>query len=465
MKAPDPERWTIGALLDQGSREAGDVIAATGLQPADFTSKALGLAFEAIRALVDAGEAPSPHSVATRCRGLPRVPEDVFEKLLELAGANALDRSALLIQAREVKRLSDVRKLLTENDKQRKALADPKADPAVIAADSAAYHANFAAVSSCTETMMADLLELSTELEQVKSGKREPRVCTGIEILDRETGGWVQNLNVIGGMPSVGKSALVAASIWESVRRGVRVGVFGLEDATKWIPKRLAARKLGVPVGKVISRDTDETAAAQAFSELGAHANSVLVYRRAGITAADLVQVCRAWIRVQGVGLIFVDHGGEVQHRTEGHERRFDRAVDETYMRLRDLAVESGVPVVVLSHFNVDTDKAQGGQPKLHNFAETAGISRKARLALGLWEADEFPGELLCTVLKNTEGRRSYTIALKRDVESALIHPGAGRVVDIEREREARRREEQAKKRQDKKKQLLFDTQAKAPTA
>jgi replicative DNA helicase len=205
-------------------------------------------------------------------------------------------------------------------------------------------------------------------------------------------------------MPSVGKSALTAEILSNCLKGGMKVGLFGLEDATKWVAKRLLARRVGMSVRDVGSGRLNGFQQEQLQEQSGELANllrNLTVYRRAGISAPDLVARAKHWVLNLGVRLVVIDHGGEVQHEGGGRERN-DLAVAATYRQLRDLAVNHRVPVVVLSHYNREVDKTLGGRPRLSSFAETEYIARMARLALGLWERPGEADHLRVTVLKQT---------------------------------------------------------------
>lgn len=432
------ERCTLGALL--GMYEAGGVLSrslldATGLVPEDFALGRHGLVFRALRTLVERERPGSVESVLAVTHGALSLLElATYERpgAVEPPGIAGL----LLTHAEALRRLSALRRAHTFHLERLRALAEPGADPAEEAAALAAHAEGYVAAAQADETGDADVTELLEDWDAYERGVREPHLRTGIEVLDREVGGWVCNLNVVGGMPSVGKSALIGEAIWACLERGVRVGLFGLEDATKWLPRRHLARALHLPVSAIAAchlsafqQELCQESAGRCHA-LGAN---LLVYRRAGIEPAALAQRCRHWVLNRGVKAIFVDHGGEVQHDMRGGRERYDLAVASTYRQLRDLAVNHRVPVVVLAHFNRETEK-QGGVPTMQSFAETEYIARMARLALGLWQK---PGDnrLRCTVLKRTEGARGTTVAIERDEACALVKRTGGEVLDLAEEK------------------------------
>ena len=437
----DTERVVLGALLGAETmrQRASELISAAGLVSDDFTHMAGRAAFGAIRTIADRAGVVDGDTVWSVLKGLPGASDLNLDRLRELQGSNICDKGAFLTHCIEIKRLTRLRQLEAHHAAQLAELNKPNPNPVELGAKAAAFAQQFTASTVNDSTGEDDVLELAEEWEAHLRGDR-PMVCaTGIQVLDDEIGGFVNNLNVIGGLPSVGKSALVAEVISNCLGRGLRVGLFGLEDATKWVAKRLAARQSGIRLsefGFIRLHEHQLIALQESFGKVSALLSNLVTFKQAGIDAAELVQRCKHWVLNMGVRAIFIDHVGEVRHkRTKGDDYRL--AVTETYTQLRDFAVNNRVPVIALCHFNRDTSTKQGGVPSMHNFAEAAGVERMARVALGLWEAEvaEDETELRCTVLKRTEGRRGVTLWLKRDSEYALISSSGGGRVDLMDER------------------------------
>lgn len=448
--APRVEAFVLGALMDADGpllrAQTADLLAATGLQPDDFTTEPHRTAFLAIRALAERGRPTDARSVFTASMGA--IADTAIDALQALQCGNAANRSALLSHAEELRRLTLLRRLESFHRSGLEQVRGSRPNPVELAQAMADFSAGYSASTDPDETGDADMLELLEEWDAHATGVRPYYLATGIEALDATIGGFVPNLNVIGGLPSTGKSALVGEVIMACLERGVRVGLFGLEDATKWLTKRHVARALGIPVGEVAAsrlNEHRESLLTEAAGSITSLTRNMLVYRRAGIDAATMVQKCKHWVLNRGVQAIFVDHGGEVQHAHTGRER-YDLAVAGTYRLLRDLAVNHRVPVVVLCHFNRETETQRDGIPCMQSFAETEYIARMARLALGLWVK---PGDnrLRCTVLKRTEGERGITVALELDKASALVRRRGGGLIDLDAERaEARRAKASARK-------------------
>lgn len=423
------EAWVLGALLEgefgPTSKTAADLIAAAGLRSEHFETDSSRLCFDAIQKCIGQSIEPTVQNIWTQSGG--NLGKLTIQGMLKLKGENALSFENFISQTQELRRMSQMReankliakKPITHATKHEEFLSNLEKAQNIL---SEGFQAD--------EDGTVDLHELMDEWMDNIANNRTGFITTGVELLDKTINGFVPNLNVIGGLPSVGKSALVAEIVYNVLSKGIPCGFFGLEDATAWIVKRHIARQMKWKVWEVGRRRLNSEQEAQLQVIVNNMANTMkllTVYRRAGITADELVSRAKSWIVTRGVKCIFIDHGGEVNHGTNVRDR-YDLAVANTYRALRDLAINYKVPIVVLAHFNRATGD---GMPTMRSFAESEYIARMARLALGLWRKERDPS-LLCTVLKLTEGRKGDTLQLEMDTEAALVKSTGGELLSPE---------------------------------
>jgi replicative DNA helicase len=152
-----------------------------------------------------------------------------------------------------------------------------------------------------------------------------------------------------------------------------------------------------------------------AVEELYQPLDKVLLDDRSGLTTAEVVASARAMV-AQGARAIFVDHLGEIRlERTDRH----DLDIAEVLQQLRALAKTHNVPVVVLAHMK----RREGSEtePRLTDFAFSAGVERMARVALGLTRPE--PGQLRVHVLKQTQGVADVSVDLDFEAQSGMVTP------------------------------------------
>jgi replicative DNA helicase len=439
----ETEWLVLGALLDSDGpalkSNARALLSELGLVADDFTHPAASVWFGAIKQLVERDRPVDPGTVWAISRGLGKVPDDGFNRLKGLQTGNTATKPALAAYAQELRRLAKLRQLERFYANQAKALQEPGAQPSKLAGALDAFSREFAGSEEDFSTGADDLLELAEEWEAARMGVRKPFLPTGNDVLDENILGWEENLNVVGGPPSAGKSALLTTAIYSALRDGHRICIFGLEDGTKWIAKRLVSRALGMPiksVGKVGLNDYQQEQTQDAMGRLAEPLRNLLAYKRGGIGTEQLVQLCKKAIAVHKVRAIFIDHGLEVRHEGQNKGDELRTRIQNTFAQLRDLAFTTHTPIVVVVHFN----RSQGssdGPPTMNQFAECAGIERMARLAIGLWEREKDGQDFVrCTVIKQTEGRKNIHLLLKRETEHALISPQGGYELNLREERE-----------------------------
>lgn len=448
---PELERLVLGALLDaEGAllrSNASSILGSTGLRAEDITTPEVRTWFECVRTLAERQRPADSGTVWGLSRGMGGVPADGFGTLELLQGSNSVNRPTLQAHADELKRLTQLRRLETHVEAMRKRLAEPRADPTAIAGELDTFAREFSGGADRDGTGADDVYALSEEWEQAAMGKRKPYLPTGILALDAHVMGWEENLNIVGGQPSIGKSALIAPAILNALEAGHSVGLFGLEDGTKWVAKRLVAHRTGLPlkaVGKARMHDHQAADVSKAMSSAYQLLGNMVTCTRGGLTTSELMQRAKRWVHERKVRAIFIDHGLEIQH--EGRSKADDMRlrVANTFQQLRDLAVSTHTPVIVVVHTNREAGKEQG-PPTQHSFAECAGIERMARLALGLWTRDGDAADTVrCTVVKQTEGERNVTMLLKRHVTAAMVSNHGGIRIDLAEER---KQEQEAKRR------------------
>lgn len=271
----------------------------------------------------------------------------------------------------------------------------------------------------------ADLSGLVDRLEQVQLGTHEPVLATGIHQLDETIGGLKKTLTVVGALPGVGKSALLASIVRNLSRRQVKCGVFSLEDEGEWISRRIMSESAAVPLfvlGNKSLHAGQMQRIMDAAPDIHGDLEHVILDDRPGLTTHDIVQSAREMVVTHGARAIFVDHLGEIRLGRE-HGDRHDLAIGQALQELRTLSKMHKVPVVVFCHVRRRDGLNVSDEPKLTDFAFSASVERMARVALGLSRPD---GEetLRVSVMKQTEGKAMVAVDLEFRGPAGLVGNG-----------------------------------------
>ena len=268
-------------------------------------------------------------------------------------------------------------------------------------------------------------IEIVDDIEANANGTRVPVIATGLERWDVALGGLQPTLTVIGAMPGVGKSALLAALVRNLAGSGVKVGFFSLEDEGKWIASRLLSFFSRVPLQTLLFRRLDKSQ----FEDVQAGMNQVhaimantVIDDRQGVDCRDVVAQADAMVAA-GCKAIFVDHLGEIRIKSR---ERHDLEITEVCSDLRGIAKRHGVPVVLACHLKRNGNETEASEPRLTDFAFSSGIERTCRVGLGLSRpvgenGKPIEGVMRVHILKQTNGASRDAFDLEIDQQSAVV--------------------------------------------
>lgn len=379
----------------------------------DFTSAHHRKLWAAMEARVRGGERLDVVALAER---VPQVPRAIVADVLLTPELGVATQRLELVRERSLRRqyleaLRTVAKVVTDH-------TQPLAS-AVAGAQS--LLASWQDETRGMRAMDESLYALIDDLEAVQLGKRATTVPTGIEALDAVVGGLQPTLTMVGALPGVGKSALVAAVCRNLAQRGVKVGLVSLEDERGWLTRRLVAEASRVPVFVLANRRLSAwelERVQEACASVNQWLGNVLCDDRAPLTVADVVATARRMVS-QGAKAVFVDHLGEMKlERSERH----DLDLAEALQQLRNLAKAARVPVVVVSHLRRRDGLNIDSEPRLTDFAFSSGIERMARVALGLWRGERDGRKVLnVTVMKQTQGVSGVTVPLEMNLSAGVV--------------------------------------------
>ncbi len=401
--------WVNHAITDLPGAVA--ILDSARVTADDFASPHLRSVWSAVETLSRDGRAPDFYAVEALVRG--QVPRQMLVEVL-------LDCTDTFPAVERLRTLHDVAL-------RRRATQALSVVSAVFADTSRPIADGFAEAQRALEalhqpdglrTLDGEVIRLVDHLEEVAAGRRVPVLETGFDALDAVIGGHQPTLIVIGSLPGVGKSALLAGFIRNLVEKKVRVGLLSLEDPGEFVVRRLVAEASKVPVqilaNKKLGPNQQQRVGKAVEAMYGTMAH-VLVDDRSGLSCAEVVSTARSML-VQGAKILLIDHLGEIRiSRTDRH----DLDITEVLQRLRALAKTYHVPVVVLCHLRRRDGLTAKDEPRLTDFAFSSGVERMARVALALSRpSDE---TLRVHVLKQTQGIAGVSIELPFDGPAAVV--------------------------------------------
>lgn len=444
MNAPDLEAQILGCVLDAESpavnSHASALLDLSGLSPGDFRDSRIRYAWQIAQRLASRQKPVDAMTVWATGRATKTFGPDDLAWLQGVAASNTLDTPRFVHLVDSVRTVARTQALRAGLLALVGTLDGTTADLGKAAGQLEAMLGALSAADVDDDDASGDVFEIANQWDRQEAGLDPPAYLpTGIELLDATIKGFVPNLNVICGLPSTGKSALLATILDALTAQGVRIGLFGLEDGTRWVAERIMARDLGIPLAEVgVVKRVGELG--ERFADTAQRITNQLrcltVYRRDSVTVAELCRRARSWRRNRGVRGVFVDHGGEIDHNAT-HADDFRLKVGESYRLLRNLAISENMPVVSLAHTVRPSDDNEERPPRTSELAESANIERRARLMLGVWAKADDPDCVRVSVLKNTKGKRGVHMKLPRHTEAALVQRAGGEFVSLAAERRA----------------------------
>lgn len=478
------EGQLLGAVLDLPDPLTMFEIA--GFAGAELSDRKIGVCWDAGVKLAQRGRKVNAATVFSIVRATNMVSDEARDWLRALQAENMLVRESFAQVADDLRRQLLGRAVASSLEAAARELRSGNYDAARVAADLETANFSLLKAEANDETAASDVLDLDSSWTEHERLGTSPLRPTGIKLLDETIKGAPPNLIVVAAQPGVGKNMLL--STW--IRRQLETtedhfGLFALEDGSSWLTRRWTAQDLGMPLNMIgHGKRTQEQL--EKLAELNPHYHRLLerlhIYRFDDIRPDELVHRARGWIHRFGVKKLWIDHLGHLDHsplriggRRDFFAEKRNEQVTQAVRKFASLAYREEVPVVALAHtVRPEGQKDDERPPRLSEIAESAGIERRIRCAIGLWRTKS--RELRCTILKNTEGPGvGTTIELEQFKEAATIDHEGGRYVNLDQEhKEAKRdREEEneakldarARKRADKALKLKLEMQAQLKAA
>ena len=393
-----------------------------------FVDRAHRKVFQALRAALAAGKAPSPIVVA-RVAG-DREVEQAMEGLLD-AAALPPETDGLIEALREAHAR---RALIGLADELRKA-AEQAEDFEALQELAARRAMALSAALAGTERPVVHVREAVTDVllalqgEGPSAGRRLPfgffrtlgRALRGLQ---------ASRLYVLAARPSMGKTAMALQIAWQAIELGKARNVLfvSLEMSAADLAARLIAQRSGVSVDEAM--DWPPGRRAQLVSRLSADEQvarlagmGLWVSERRGLRASEIVALAHRVAAEQGgLDLLVVDHLGLVA-LPGGRDRTTAEKLGEVTRTLRRLAGDLDMPVLLVAQLNRDVEHRDDKRPTMADLRGSGEIEQDADVVLGLYrhryyepdlpEDDPRSDKAEVWVLKHRTGEAGVTLILR----------------------------------------------------
>lgn len=232
---------------------------------------------------------------------------------------------------------------------------------------------------------VADVVDARTSMvrfwehaSRVKAAGGLLGVRSGIKALDNYlVGFWNEELTVIGGRPSMGKTALLETCAVNALGSGKRVLFFSLEMSETLLWPRILAKVSGIDSTAIKEQTLTRDGVADLDRAMRWMRDQPLrLVAKSGLSIGQIRAIARKEARGAGVDVIFVDYLQKIRG-TQKHERR-DLEVGEVSTGLAELARELRIPVVVGAQINRGVAARADKRPTNSDLRESGSIENDA---------------------------------------------------------------------------------------
>ena len=275
--------------------------------------------------------------------------------------------------------------------------------------------------------------------------ERKAVLKSGFPELDGLTRGLnKRELIVIAAGTSMGKTSLAMNIALNVARKGVPVAVFSLETDIKTLLRRAVCSISGVTDSRLMLEQkraeegrVAEFTDAQKAVDVAMEIDNMPLYikDRTGITPEEIITECYKVKRSAGsLGLVVIDYLQLITGRQAKNNTR-ERDVAEMSRKMKILAGQLDVPVIILSQFSRDIDKRTDKTPQLSDLRESGAIEQDADIVLLIAAVQDKPEadgaiEREIIIAKNRNGKKGKITLMWRGDIFRFYNPRDYREVD-----------------------------------
>lgn len=386
----EAEQALLGSMLldKDAAAETLEVVAA-----GDFYRDAHRQIYQAIAALCRAEEAVDLVTVTERLRQQ--------ESLERIGGASYI--STLGNSVPTALHWEDYAKIVLEKSKLRRVIATAQE------AMEQAYDGNIIAV----DTLQAGAVELEgrdlrtgpipyaesllTAFNEIEERCQNKNPIIGIPSgyidLDFYTAGWQKgDLIIVGGRPSMGKSAFAQCVAEHAAKQGYGVLFITLEMTPEALMQRAIARVARVPADRLrkgLVQDHEWTRMSKALAELSQF--RAWTFGPVGPSPGRIKAAVRKLQREGRCDLVVVDYLQLLTSEVHPDQRHLE--IGQYTRAFKWLALEFRVPVIVLAQLSRSVEATADKRPQLQHLRESGNIEQDADVVLFLWREDYYKPE------------------------------------------------------------------------
>jgi len=203
-------------------------------------------------------------------------------------------------------------------------------------------------------------------------------IPSGFPSIDRFTGGWQpQDLIIVGGASSMGKTSFALALASNAAKSGCNSVVFSYEMSTNQLISRLLSCETEIDNRYLIKGTINDDEWGKIHKATGYLENIPLYIDDCNSTSLRyLLNKIRQYVITKDVKLVMVDYLQLVSNLIKGRSR--EQEVSIIARSLKNIAKELNITIIALSQLSRGVEKNEGCRPMLSNLRESGEIEQAA---------------------------------------------------------------------------------------
>lgn len=321
-----------------------------------------------------------------------------------------------------VKKNSTLRQIIEASSAVIEKAYSSESDEALGFAEKAIFEIAEKGQTTALEALASSLTDVMESFEEIhKEGGKVRGVPTGFYQLDRVTNGLQKSdLILIAARPSVGKTSLAMNIVSNAaLEAGARCAVFSLEMSRQQLAQRMLCSVANVDMTKALHgelTENDWSKLWKAHKKLSAC--KIYVDDNSLSTPNQILSKCRKLKRERGLDLIMIDYLQLMSADSKSDNRQTE--ISEISRKMKILAKEINVPVIVLSQLSRAVEQRTSKLPVLSDLRESGAIEQDADIVMFIHRPEQ-PSQAEEGEKKSRDYQVQLIIAKHRNGELATI--------------------------------------------
>ena len=256
-------------------------------------------------------------------------------------------------------------------------------------------------LSTVNDNTMEDVPDIKSQLKdfvhKVEENNMNPGltgITSGFSEIDIHTNGWKeQDLVIVGGASSMGKTSLALSLAYNAAQENVPSVIFSYEMSVNQLLTRLVSSDSYIENKSLSSGELGEGDWSTMHKTVGKIERMPLYIDECSNTSLRyLLNRIRRYVLSKKVKLVMIDYLQLINNFTKGRSR--EQEVSQIARALKNIAKELNICVIALSQLSRGVEKRQGCRPTLGDLRESGEIEQAADTVILVYRPEYYGFEV-----------------------------------------------------------------------